>query len=63
LTSADLRRGPERAKMAAIDNARDTAIRALDALNDHKETASAEYWGGCLAAALELVISDLRDGA
>jgi hypothetical protein len=49
--------------MADADRARDTAIRALDALNDRKETESADYWIGYLSNALESVIFELRAGA
>jgi hypothetical protein len=45
------------------DRARDKAIRALDALNDRRETESADYWVGYLSSALESVIFELRAGA
>jgi len=49
--------------MTGADRARDTAIRALDALNDREDTESADYWVGYLSNALESVIFELRAGA
>ena len=49
--------------MADIDHARNRAIRAVDALNERKESQAAEYWIGYLSAALAEVIFDLRTGA
>jgi hypothetical protein len=52
-----------RPAMPDADRARNVAIRALDALNDRKETESADYWVGYLSNALESVIFELRAGA
>ena len=52
-----------RHQMTGADRARDTAIRALDALNDRRDTESADYWVGYLSNALESVIFQLRAGA
>jgi hypothetical protein len=49
--------------MTGADRARDTAIRALDALNDRKDAESPKYWVGYLSSALESVIFELRAGA
>ena len=54
---------PGRHQMTGADRARDTAIRALDALNDRKDTESADYWVGYLSNDLESVIFELRAGA